>query len=103
MISLNSPTYTLTLQAVSGVGNQGGRWVETGDTTRAISYRAASLFGEVKLTKHWRLIGGVDRFDRDETSFTGQYTRFFTGWGTTLEEATSFCSIMTLVSSIRAE
>jgi hypothetical protein len=80
MVSLKTRTWTLALQGITGEGNQSGRWVSSTDSTQALKVNGASLFGEVKLTDHWRLIGGVDRFDREEGG-AGQFTRAFTGVG----------------------
>lgn len=72
---------TLTGQCVTGSGNQKGTWTLPSDPAEASDYSGCSLFGEVRLGRSWKTIGGFDSMDRtaDETELG--FRRFHAGIG----------------------
>ncbi len=79
MLSYEHQYMTLIAQYVDGSGNQKGKWIDA--DSAAVDYQGMSLFGELKLGKHWRPIGGFDSFDPDVDTDDDEYIRYYVGLG----------------------
>jgi len=79
--SYQFPRGVFTAQYLDGEGNQKGKWYLPDDSSEATEYDGFSLFGEVKLDEHWRLVGGFDDFNRMVNTDDRSFTRFHAGIG----------------------
>jgi hypothetical protein len=81
MLSFSEHFMTLTAQAIMGEGNQAGTRVVPSDSTEARPFAGYSVFAELHLSNHWRIVGDWDNIDLDTDNTGHAYTRYGTGIG----------------------
>lgn len=81
MLSYECEKCVITLQYVTGTGNQKGTWTQPDDPSQSTDFDGTAVFGEWRFGPHWRAIGGYDRFHRESTNQDSGFTRGFAGIG----------------------
>lgn len=81
MLSYQFPAGALTAQYAWGRGNQRGTWFEPGNVSEATDYDGYSFFGEYRIGRSWRLVGGFDALDRTPAGSDFSFDRLHAGVG----------------------
>jgi hypothetical protein len=71
----------LTVQYVSGEGNQRGSWTEPDDPSQATAYDGFAISADARLGPHWRALAGYDRFNHEDAYSDLGFDRYFVGFG----------------------
>ena len=79
MLSWETASGAVTLQWMTGTGNQRGTWTEPEHPNTSTDFDGWSLFAERRFGAHWRLFGGFDQFERTTMQADLGFERAFFG------------------------